>query len=105
MRHFPQAFSVKFSSSRIRIKLYSLWVELVLNTFCIPRVGLSMARSEAAKILQNAHDFLASMQAERLVDSCPKTVAALHALEAAVSDEFEAFFSYFFCRITIIHGH
>ena len=36
-----------------------------------------------------SNDLLASLQAERLLDACPKTVAALHALEAAVGDEFE----------------
>ena len=55
-----------------------------------------MACSEAVKILQNAHDFLASMQAERLLDACPKTVAVLYALEAAIGDEFELSFIFFF---------
>ena len=54
-----------------------------------------MACSEAVKILQNAHDLMASMQAERLLDACPKTVAALHALEAAIGDEFEVSFIFF----------
>ena len=47
-----------------------------------------MACSEAMNILQNVHDLLASLQAERMLDACPKTVTALHALEAAIGDEF-----------------
>ena len=48
-----------------------------------------MACSEAMNILQNVHDLPASLQAERMLDACPKTVNALHALEAAIGDEFE----------------
>lgn len=49
-----------------------------------------MASSEALKILQTARDLLSSMEAERLLEACPKTVQALQASEDAISDEFDA---------------
>ena len=48
-----------------------------------------MAAAEAQRILQSVIDFRSSIHSERLLDTCPKTLSALVALENAINDEFE----------------